>query len=608
MFGSATNLGFPRKVVACYLLFSLAILCWLAVGVLLICHKVINTQTAEACLSSLGKTASRLEISYLQHGDDQLQAVLLGAGVQGAINYAEVISTDGTILAHTDPELVGTTEVPHRGSLLQSGDVQGVRFYNDQGLAVQEYQVPLAVRSKQFGKLKIAFQESSLLSLLSRVDRYAPLAILLPLALVLLGGRVLWQMTGGLSEIDKQLRKIAQQPSHTDVSANKLKLNGAAALGWNRLLDALQAAQQGESAPGLDQQLKKVAAVRNENEMAEVLQNLSDGIVVTDLEGKITFANKAIEVLLGRDSAENPLQGNSMGEALLSEMPQLSTCQLFEPQNTHRQVVSEAQRQLGNTERILRVSRQPMVSESADGLVWSVRDVTQQKLADKMRDQFIDTATHELRTPLSNIKAYAEMLATSDRIEVERQKEFCNIINSEVTRLARFVDDLLSLSSMEVGSLSADRQQTDTARLFEEVLTKVQPLMDQKNIQFEVRLPEKMRDLMLDKEKMVAVLVNLLGNAAKYTPEGGHVSLRVKLDENLLEVAVEDTGVGIAEDELSHVFDKFFRSSDERIREEIGTGLGLSLAREVVLMHGGDITVDSTLDKGSTFQVTIPLE
>ena len=224
--------------------------------------------------------------------------------------------------------------------------------------------------------------------------------------------------------------------------------------------------------------------------------------------------------------------------------------------------------------------------------------MTQQKLTEKTRDQFIDAATHELRTPLSNIKAYAETLATSKEIAVEEQKEFCNIINSEVTRLARFVDDLLSISSMEAGSIVIERQRTISSRLFEEVIAKVQPLMNRRSIEFDVQLPSKMADLQLDKDKIVAVLVNMLGNAAKYTPKKGRVSLRVKLDESQLQIAVEDTGVGISAEELPKVFDKFFRSSDPRVREETGTGLGLSLAREVIRMHGGDITVESQLDQG----------
>jgi len=112
----------------------------------------------------------------------------------------------------------------------------------------------------------------------------------------------------------------------------------------------------------------------------------------------------------------------------------------------------------------------------------------------------------------------------------------------------------------------------------------------------------------LDKDKFMAVLVNLLGNAAKYTPDGGRVTLHVKLDESLLQVAVEDTGVGIAAEEVSKVFEKFFRSSDPRVQNETGTGLGLSLANEVVRMHGGEITIESELNQGSTFTITIPTD
>jgi two-component system phosphate regulon sensor histidine kinase PhoR len=280
---------------------------------------------------------------------------------------------------------------------------------------------------------------------------------------------------------------------------------------------------------------------------------------------------------------------------------------VFEEAPEHRPLVTEIEREGERDQRTLRIARLPMEDDTIGGHVWSVRDVTQQKLTEKTRDQFIDVATHELRTPLSNIKAYAETLATCDGIEVEQQKEFCNIINSEVTRLARFVDDLLSISSMEAGSIAIQRQRTITAKLFDEVLAKVQPLMKKKDIEFDVHLPEKMSDLQIDKDKIVAVLVNMLGNAAKYTPEKGHVTMRVKLDEAQLQVLVEDTGVGIAPDELPKVFDKFFRSNDPRVQGETGTGLGLSLAREVVRIHGGEITVESVVEQGTTFMATIPV-
>ena len=192
-------------------------------------------------------------------------------------------------------------------------------------------------------------------------------------------------------------------------------------------------------------------------------------------------------------------------------------------ENRDRPVVTEVTREENGQKRIVRVARHPVNGGSGkqETHVWMIRDVTQQKLAEEMRDQFVDTATHELRTPLANIKAYAETLALADVIDIEQQKQFLNTINSEATRLARFVDDLLSVSSMELGSLSLNKQVTDLTRMLNEVLAKVRPQMTEKGLTFEVAFPEKMPEPELDKDKIAAVLVNLLGNAVKYTPEQG---------------------------------------------------------------------------------------
>jgi signal transduction histidine kinase len=228
-------------------------------------------------------------------------------------------------------------------------------------------------------------------------------------------------------------------------------------------------------------------------------------------------------------------------------------------------------------------------------------------MAEEMRDQFVDTATHELRTPLANIKAYAETLALADMIDVEQQKQFLNTINSEATRLARFVDDLLSVSSMEVGSLTLNRTVTELHRMLNEVLNKIRPQLEEKRLTFETTVPEKLPEPKIDKDKIATVLVNLLGNAIKYTPAGGRVAFRVRASDQNLEISIEDTGVGIAADELPRVFEKFYRSSDPRVQEQKGTGLGLALSQEVVRLHGGRITVESQIDKGSTFHLTLPL-
>jgi two-component system phosphate regulon sensor histidine kinase PhoR len=139
------------------------------------------------------------------------------------------------------------------------------------------------------------------------------------------------------------------------------------------------------------------------------------------------------------------------------------------------------------------------------------------------------------------------------------------------------------------------------------VLAKIRPQVAEKQLELEVVLPEKLPEPELDKDRIAAVLVNLLGNAVKYTPEGGRVTFRVNVKDQQIAISVEDSGVGIAEDEVGKVFEKFFRSSDPRVQAQTGTGLGLALAQEVVRLHGGKITVESEINKGSTFSVMLPM-
>ena len=159
---------------------------------------------------------------------------------------------------------------------------------------------------------------------------------------------------------------------------------------------------------------------------------------------------------------------------------------------------------------------------------------------------------------------------------------------------------------LELGSMSLARQEADIERLLLEVVEKVRAQAEQKQIRLHTSFPAKLPKLRVDKDKLAATLVNLLGNATKYTPPGGAVAFRALHKDGALQIEVEDTGIGIAADELPKIYDKFFRSSDPRVREETGTGLGLSLAQEVIRLHGGKLHVQSELNKGTRFTVTLP--
>jgi two-component system phosphate regulon sensor histidine kinase PhoR len=598
--------GLSRKVVAYYLCFCLTSVCWVTAALLMTSHALLCNRAASGCLSRLGKASSAVEMHWLRQRADGLDEVVAELQSDCRASYWAVVGLDGKFLAHSCERLKGTAAGEPAGVRSRVEDVTSVRYISENGDTVREFRVALANGQTPIGELRVGVEEPTFLATIESAAKYIPIAVLAPLGLAIVGGLVLMKLVRPVAAVEGRLRTIAKQQLGAEFHIEPLRARDAVSLGWNRVVEQLQRSQRGATSDHVETVLAEAAQARGEAQYEQILQRLSDGIAVTDAEGRIAFANGAIAALLGAGDEVEALAGARLQERLLEvgECPEDSD--LLSPAAAGRTATAELV-QKGECERVLRVARLPLGSDAGQGHVWSLRDVTQQKLAEQTRDRFIDTATHELRTPLANIKAYAETLASAEYIDGELQKEFCNIINSETTRLARFIDDLLSISSMEVGALTIERQKVETERMFAEVLAKVETLMQKKEIAFEVELPPKMPELHLDKDKIIGVLVNVLGNAAKYTPSGGRVSLKVKVEDDRLRAAVTDTGVGIKEEELDKVFEKFFRSEDPRVQAEVGTGLGLSLAREVVRMHGGEITVESELNQGSTFTVSLPV-
>lgn len=435
-----------------------------------------------------------------------------------------------------------------------------------------------------------------------------PLALGVGLALILLAAGVLLtrRCLRPACDVERQMHRFACSPVLSAGDVEPIQGATPFGAGWDRLVHLIRSLDQSEN---LHERLETAVSDYQQRKGELVLDALTDGIAVTDHEQRITRANNALGSILNLEHYPEGLVGVSIEEALARKAGKDTDQPVVESGHRGHRIVSEITCPGGDEDVVLRVCRTPLVIEAGagkGGYVWTVRDVTQQKLADRMRDQFVNAATHELRTPMANIKAYAETLALGEVDDVEQQKMFCNVINDEVTRLARFIDDLLHLSRMEVGATTLQLQVTDMGRLLEETAKKVQPQMAQKNLKFTKEMPAKLPELIIDKDKFAVAVINLLGNAAKYTPEGGAVRLHVALQENAIQIDVEDTGIGIAEDEVSKVLDKFYRSSDPRVHGETGSGLGLSLAQEIVRLHGGQLTVSSQINKGSKFTILLP--
>ncbi|MAT72341.1 MAG: hypothetical protein CMJ58_22795 [Planctomycetaceae bacterium] len=421
------------------------------------------------------------------------------------------------------------------------------------------------------------------------------------MAVVIAGGMRLRRLLRPLEIIEGLLARIAAGEDDA-YRLPELGIASPAAAGWSRLT---QLARRWSAARELEEKVS--AGLAHAMPGADkLIDALADGVAATDESGVITQANAAFAAICGAGDAPT-LLGTACTAALA--LPEDAAGQLSAAQ-TRRRVAVEYAVTNGDATRTLRLTRAPRLDGDGEllGHAWTVRDVTQRRLAEDMRDKFLATATHELRTPLANIRAYAEALSTGDDIDPESQKQFFNVIESEAVRLSQLIDDLLDVSRMQAGALAIDRREVDLSRLVDDVARKVEGTMQSREIEFLCEFPPKYPKVLADKSKLAAALVNLLGNAAKYTPEGGRVTFRVEATDRKLDFSVADTGIGISPEDLPRVCERFYRCNDERVNGIPGSGLGLSLTQEIARLHGGELTVDSELNVGSIFHLSIPIE
>ena len=604
MLKKSSTIDLPKRLTAYYLFFVLTAVAWLAVGVVVASVSVLKSRTDSVCQTQLGRVAPSLSIEYLRSGEKNLQTFVQRIRSENSFSYCAVASLDGSYLAHSTPELIGSQRAEPSASTVQWGEVQRVQLVDAASRPMLEYRAPLKKGEETVGSIHVAVPEPSLSGTIFTTARHAPLAIAGPLMVMVGGLVVIRRMVTPLAGIESQLREAATAASLAQVDFVPVTASQPASLGWNRFVREWALCRAtAEPSPS------QLSEPRQQNRLDQVLNSLGDGVAITNGDGAVTFANNAMAAILDVEDVE-AMCSQPWRDVFAARWPETAEEVLFSDSAHRRTVSGEIEDEHQTPPAAFRVVRHPLAARDGGppaGYVWCIRDVTQQKQAEKMRTQFVDTATHELRTPLANIKAYAETLALTDIADLGKQKEFLNTINSEATRLARFVDDMLCVSSMDVGSLTVTKLETDVMRMLGEVVSKVKPQMDAKQIALETTLPQKLPKLNLDKDKIAATLVNLLGNAAKYTPEEGRVVLRAKTTPQELLFDITDTGVGISAEELPKVFDRFFRSQDPRVRAQEGTGLGLSLAQEVARLHGGNLTVRSELNQGTTFTMSLPL-
>jgi two-component system phosphate regulon sensor histidine kinase PhoR len=241
-----------------------------------------------------------------------------------------------------------------------------------------------------------------------------------------------------------------------------------------------------------------------------------------------------------------------------------------------------------------------------------LHDITREKEISQTKSDFVSAVSHELKTPLASITAYSEMLLDGEAQDEKTRKKFYSVIQSQAKRLNRLIEDVLNIARIESGLIKVDKKPVSLAILLEEQLRMIKSYAEENGIEI---IGPKSKDMIVfgqvnaDSDMLSQVIINLLSNAVKYTRPGGSIKIETEVDEiaNVARVSVTDTGLGIAEDEIEHVFDKFYRVDANKAKAK-GTGLGLNLVKQIVeKVHNGRVFVKSQVGVGSTFGFELPL-
>lgn len=345
----------------------------------------------------------------------------------------------------------------------------------------------------------------------------------------------------------------------------------------------------------------EILAARKRSEA--ILLSTSDGILVFDADDRVTFVNPAAETLLGKGAEE--LVG------LVTD-----TWTIFglatDPEGPVQDTGTQARevRMEEPEHRIVDVRVDPVFDDRQTylGSVSTIRDVTVEREAMQMKNEFVSTVSHELRTPLTSIKGYIDLILDGEAGEVnEIQQEFLSIVKENSDRLVELINDMLDISRIESGRIVLKVQPLDVAERVAGAVNTFRAVTDQQGRTIHVDVPDDLPKAAGDPDRVGQVLINFISNAIKYSPEGGDVHVRVSADGTRVRVGISDEGIGIEPEDQARLFTKFYRVDSSLTREIGGTGLGLSICKSIIELLGGEVGVESEPGSGSTFWFTLPL-
>ncbi|ECV1103241.1 cell wall metabolism sensor histidine kinase WalK [Listeria monocytogenes] len=504
-----------------------------------------------------------------------------------------VIDSKGDVVADTkkDPEkLDNHMNRPEVTDILKKGESVGIsiRESDSLGYSMLYVAVPVKHQSKTDGVLRISISLESVDAAVAKL--WGNLALVFGIALVIIAAISVFIAR----KITRPVREIIEVS--TDLANHKYdsRIHG-------KISGELQdlSISVNTLAESLETQMFEIK--QNEQRLNAIVQNLVSGVMLINVDKQVIMTNRTMYQILG----ETEITGKPFYEVIKS----FALSQLIEATFETKTIQQKEIILYFPREMILDASVSPILGENGEitGIILLLHDITQIRHLENVRSEFVTNVSHELKTPVTALKGFAETLLDGAMYDEMLLKKFLTIIKEESDRLHRLIMDILALSRIEQNPVPENVELVEVDEVIEQSARTIFEMATEKNIQ--VIIPEKTIPsvtIETDRDKLQQILINLLSNAINYTPVDGKVE--VKLIEQEAEVIIEvtDNGIGIPAKDIDRVFERFYRVDKARSRHSGGTGLGLSIVKHLVENCGGRIEVESQEEVGSTFRVTLP--
>ena len=508
-------------------------------------------------------------------------------------NEIQVIDTNSRVLGTNNrfnQSIIGkrTTDLRIQRSLAGNRE-ENVLYNTENGHRTLVISTPIYSLDKTEvkGSLYIESSIEAVYEQLSDINKIFANGTILAISVsALLGILVARTITKPITEMRRQAKNMATGDFSQKVNVYGPDEIGQLASTFNELNDQLQ--------------LATATTEGERRKLSSVLANMNDGVISTDRDGRIILMNNPAEELVRKTFEE------ASGEPLLEILGiQDEVTNLEEVKDLNSVIIdfSEDDNQL-----LLKANFSVIQDEHGEmaGFLTVISDVTEQEKIERERREFVANVSHELRTPLTTMRSYIEALTDGSWQDKEIAPKFLGVVQNETERMIRLVNDLLQLSKMDNKDYGLSRERVKYIEYIDQIVDRFEMNIGD-TLTLERKLPKDQYHVWIDKDKLTQVLDNIISNAIKYSTEGGKIKIEVVKDKERLLTKITDQGVGIPEENLERIFERFYRVDKARTRQLGGTGLGLAIAKELINAHGGDIWASSQENQGTTIAFSLPL-